>query len=627
MTPRTRASHRRRSAGRSLIVGGLVVCATHVGLAAGSPGMGSPAQLGQGGLQGDPREQGLQRRAQAILETAATSTSMQDLDRWWRREGIPDPHKYVLPAMLAKLVVGNEEPESLWEYWSRLDRERPGIYHFRSLFDVRLFHTFSGSLPEAARARYAEMLTKDPSTWLAGGTENHISQTYYSGLALADGSEFESRPDVRAVQEAWLKGQLDKFLTSGQGEFLSSTYMGYTIGALLNLHDFARTDALRELARAQLDWLATQLALRLSWGTVGGVESRGFDHRTWNSGASAVAWLWWGPEDGADILRSAQGMKRSSWRLALPAALSSYRPPAILRSLARKDQTARHLLPFSLAATHPAYYPLAPTVAAAETFYATHEFTLGTLVWPERDHGRSGTINAQTTMFKLVVRGHGDQENLVVRLGGRYHSSQGTGRSPGTQFLQSDDVVLMVQRLTAEDLLQDVPEESRLVLPTSAAHAGHSSDWSVWDLGRAWLVTRAFGDRVQGPTPLDSNSDLHAQIAEGQSTAWALTVLSKEEFPSPSAITTHLAEVRLDVDLQQGRLRMTHPRRGSLDLRAGDPMAARNLDGQRWNMPDRPLLSAPFLRQENARLTIDDGTDSWTLRATPRGPQWSTSNP
>lgn len=42
------------------------------------------------------------------------------------------------------------------------------------------------------------------------------------------------------------------------------------------------------------------MVLRLSWGIVGGVESRGYDCEIWNSGLIMVVWMWWG--DGIKVL-------------------------------------------------------------------------------------------------------------------------------------------------------------------------------------------------------------------------------------------------------------------------------------------------------------------------------------
>src|SRR3712207_6903118 len=67
-------------------------------------------------------------------------------------------------------------------------------------------------------------------------------------------------------------------------------------------------------------------AVRLSWGTVGGVASRGFDRGTWDgSELGAVAWMWWGdtPETAKRIdHRYAQD--RKSTRLNSSHANISY---------------------------------------------------------------------------------------------------------------------------------------------------------------------------------------------------------------------------------------------------------------------------------------------------------------
>lgn len=221
------------------------------------------------------------------------ASDLEELDAWWRREKIGDPHKYLLPVILSRLSLKEQyDPQQSWQALLRLDKDQPDLYNFRSVYDIRIFFRFRDIMPKEVEASYRSMLDAPRVLeWNEQGTENHMFMQRMSGLAFMDGSGWSnSLPATTATNEAWLRAELNKFLTIGQGEFHSSTYYGYSIGGLLNLYDFASTPQLRELARATLDWYATNMALRLSWGTAGGAESRGFDRGTWDKSAlSTVA--------------------------------------------------------------------------------------------------------------------------------------------------------------------------------------------------------------------------------------------------------------------------------------------------------------------------------------------------
>ncbi|MDY6941233.1 MAG: hypothetical protein SWY16_26700, partial [Cyanobacteriota bacterium] len=454
-----------------------------------------------------------ERRGDAIQETAFAARSLAvreqlasqdlaELDSWWRRENIGDPHKYLLPAILAQLSLdGDDEKERdrIWDYWLQLERERPDLYHFRSLFDTRIFFLFRDELPPEVEAAYRTMLAVPRADeWNEGGTENHISQQFLSGLTLMDGSGFPvAYPHQRATHEAWLRAELNKFLTIGQGEFHSSTYYGYTIGSLLNLYDFAETPHLRQLAGGMLDWLAANTALRQSWGTTGGAESRGFDRGTWETGLSAVAWIWWGDEDPEEITRVAERMPKNAARLALLAGLSGYRPPQQLRSLARKEVP----LPFLAQGSHPVYYGYREGNQFWETFYATEDYTVGTLLDASRSYQVQGTIRAQHATYKLVVRDRdgmeNGQQNAVISLAGTYHSPMATGRSPGDRYLQGRSATILQLILNSQDIAAGVPARSHLVLPQRYGEPQRHGDWYFWQIENTWLCARPWGDSIE----------------------------------------------------------------------------------------------------------------------------------
>ncbi|WP_159788908.1 hypothetical protein [Sodalinema gerasimenkoae] len=573
-------------------------------------------------------ERGVAARGLAVREALADE-DLQELDEWWRARDIYDPHKHLLPPMLAQLSLTPEEEQGpIWDVWLSLEEDKPELYHFRSLYDVRIFFLFQESLPEAVQDAYRSMLQPPRIVqWGQGGTENHLWQQYISGLAMMDGSGFPvANPHFLATHEAWLRAELTKYLTIGQGEFHSSTYYGFSIGALLNLYDFAQTPERRQLARAVLDWFSTQMALRLSWGTAGGAESRGFDRQTWGSGLTALAWIWWGEDDPQEIGRIVGQMGRQGHRLAILAATSGYRPPAQLRSLAQKTIP----LPFQLRASHPSYYSYHQDNQFWETFYVTPDYSLGTLQVPGRNYQVEGTINAQYATYKLVVRDPQGRENAVVSLGGTYHSPLATGQSPGDRYLQEKGASLYQLRLTPEDEAAGVPGRSHLVIPKGYGEPHRIGPWYVWEIEGVWLCAWAWGDEIRLEMPLEEAEEHLALVAQGGHMAWVTEVLASSEYETLAEVEAALAQTRVhDENLQaSGQLIYTSVEGDRLELIADARLRVgiRRINGVEQSLTDNPVLESPYVNQPlwSGRLTVDDPQlGSWELQLKPGQPRWS----
>lgn len=585
-------------------------------------------------------EKNYQKRSLAIREKLAAK-DLDKLDAWWRRESIGDPHKYLLPVILARLSLQNEaagqnyDPQNSWEILLKMDEDKRDIYHFRSYLDARIFFMFRNAMPAAVAKSYRSQL-QSPRVlqWTEGGTENHMFMHRASGLALMDGSGLPvGDPASEATNEAWLRSELNKFLTIGQGEFHSSIYYGYSIGGLLNLYDFASNPELKKLAKGLLDWYATNMALRLSWGTAGSAESRGFDRNTWNSGLTAVAFLWWGDGGEGDALAAVEGMNDKHAWLALPAALSSYRPPASLRAIAHKQIP----LPFEMRASHPAYYSYDKSNRLWEVFYATEDYTLGTLLEPARIYQVKGTIRAQYATYKLVARNLQGGDNAAIGLGGTYHTDLGTGRTPGDQYLQKRGAVIYQSILNQKDLEAGVPARSHLVIPAGYGEPLRYKDWYVWRIENVWLCARPWGEEVvweavENPryhVITDRNLDFSVLAAKGTQTAWVTDVARVAEYPTFESLTAALEEAEVDDRSweRDGRLvyrslggdllEMTYQRNGSI----GDGV----INGEKRVLEKWPVLESPYVRQPlyGGVLEVEvPGLEKWLLRGTLMGPEW-----
>ena len=576
-----------------------------------------------------------QKKGLAIRRKMA-AINLEEKDAWWRKIQLGDPHKYLLPIILARLSLHSEsiyDPQESWDLLLKLDQEKPDLYHFRSAFDVRIFFLFQDMMPEEVKKAYQKQLQYPRVLeWFESGTENHMFMQRSSGLALMNGSGFPvADPATAATNEAWLRSEFNKFLTIGQGEFHSSVYYGYSIAGLLNLYDFSQDPELKKLAKALLDWYATNMALRLSWGTAGGVESRGFDRKTWDSGLTAIASLWWG-ENQIEFIEK---MNDSHARLGLTAALSSYRPPEHLKAIALKQIP----LPFEAFASHPPYYSYSENDQLWETFYVTEDYSLGTLLEPGRVYQVEGTIRAQYATYKLVIRDPNQQQNVVISLGGTYHTPLATGRTPGDQYLQKKGTVIYQSILTPEDLQAGVPAVSRLVLPAGYGAPQRYKNWYIWKIHHVWLCARVWGDSVdwqtlpntKQPVPTDSTLSFEGLTATGNQTAWITEIARVADYPTFAKLTRALDQTQVDDSLwlSQGkidyqsltgeRLTMTYDKNGAI--------ATATINGQKRVLNNSPVIASPYVNAELRQGTLEVNhpqLGNWTLKATLNGPEWTT---
>ena len=560
------------------------------------------------------QEELFQLRSLAIREKLAAQ-DLDKLDAWWRRINLGDPHKYLLPVILSRLSLEEiYSPEQSWQVLLNMDKDIDNLYHFRSIYDVRIFFLFRDILPQEVEASYHTMVEKTRVLqWMEQGTENHMFMQRMSGLALMDGSGWSnSLPAVAATNEAWLRSELNKFFTIGQGEFHSSTYYGYAIGGLLNLYDFAKTPKLKQLAKATLDWYAANMALRLSWGTAGGAESRGFDRGTWDgSELSALAWIWWG-----DDPKTAQIIGNKKAGVALLAALSDYRPPYEFKALARKELP----LPFSLKASHPSYYTYHQDNQFFENFYITPEYSLGTLLIPWRSYQVKGTINAQYATYKLVIRDPKGLSNAVISLGGTFHNLMATGASPGDQYLQEKGAVIYQLRLSKKDELAGVPNDSRLVLPNRYGQPQKYGNWYIWRIENTWLFARPWGEQVNwGEQVSEKHQNYQFLEVTGTNTAWITDVVSTTSYPTLMSLQKALDKTEVD-DLNwesKGKIGYRNIEAQHLEMTYNPNSAIGNarINGKKRMLKKWAVLDSLYLKQElnSGLLEITYPGNRWCL--------------
>jgi hypothetical protein len=189
----------------------LPFCAWSVGKTLDGVFVRSPAPTPTA-LPNTPTERAFQTRSLTLRQQLAAQ-DLPALDRWWRQRNIEDPHKYLLPVLLAQLSLPKEyDRPQLWPRLTQLNRDKPDLYHFRSIFDIRIFFDYRQQLPPELLADYRSMVDSDRArAWMDQGTENHMFMQRASGLALLDGSGFPNAlPATTFTNEAWLRAELSK---------------------------------------------------------------------------------------------------------------------------------------------------------------------------------------------------------------------------------------------------------------------------------------------------------------------------------------------------------------------------------------------------------------------------------
>jgi hypothetical protein len=394
-----------------------------------------PAQLAVADPATFPHEADFRQRAERIIAQLAND----DLGRWRRgyfKGG--DPGKYLPISAWAQLIRDAEDPEPR-RYLN--DKRSPSEhYHFAALNQVRTLGLFDWALTEATKQRTAEYAANYSIYLGAPGTENHKVMSRLPVLALVDvlpgDSEIgkRSRAEAHAITLAWLKDWVRGLYTYGMGEWESTTYHMFCLNSLLNVYDFAEDPEARAWAAAGLEYLTAAVAQKYRDGIASGPSQRGMSTRPFRTYTGQEQWLWY----GARIIP-----ERTGFRFAMHAALSTWRPNAVLSALGTK-QFNGDFLPFEAKNSKPNYWlglgiPPQKNVTQ-ETLWVDKSFTLGSL-WSGWDPF------GQTNRWQLTCIGN----PAIAFTGGQHYSGrnrEGLGRFD--QTLQYRDALIVLSRVPTE---------------------------------------------------------------------------------------------------------------------------------------------------------------------------------
>lgn len=381
---------------------------------------------------------GFERRVALLLNYTADQYSPPSPD-------IGDPEKYYWPVAIARFEKYGLRDSLANSYVQRFAGNSP--FHFTLVGMARILNRYSHS--PAIVERKALILQKvferqdSFNPWTGEGTENHVNMSRTSGYlyaqaAMDDASLFNEAQKNLSMMEDWLRYWSKQVYNGGTGEWNSSTYLFYNLVGWLNLYDYAASEDVRKMARAVLDYYATELALHYSFGAVGGSEMRGGNSST-GSATAYLAWLWFG--NGSDLLPAR--LNGNQFIQCVHAATSSYKPPSGLTRIAKKEDGSSFYR-----ISQPSYLLDKPSFVKA-FLYSTPFSTMGSSI---SAYGGFTGATSQIVPWKLVIKNPGDGTPVEISGNGSYYNGRPLkGRDPFTQVVQHENILIQMTCVPANE--------------------------------------------------------------------------------------------------------------------------------------------------------------------------------
>jgi hypothetical protein len=572
---------------------------------------GAPAAQGGAPALPDarPDPEGFQQRRELMLQTLAgeDSTYFEKIKR------VPDPNKYALPTVLAKM----EEKTDQQGANAYLARHTDELYNFSVVGLTRLLGMYGNRIPAETRGKIEKSISST-ATWTADGTENHKLMWLTSGEALA--SQLPELSFWGGAAE-WRRKQLlepirlyvKRLYEVGEGEWDSSTYVPFGIQSFVNLYDFSTDPHARAVAAAALDWYSTALALKYFHGTLAGAEERGFDDGTFHTDAALAGWLWWGDSTRPATAEDFTGPRAINGRYSIYAALSGYRPHPALDELVRKTS------PLAGHETKP-NYGMERAAQNYGTFVSTKNYFLGSMEIGAR--GLTPWEN-QICPWKLVARGAAENYSFTS-LNPLLDLNE--GRSPYDQVAQYKSTLIQMTSVPADaegaiERLRDevthrpsgddrfegrVVREARFRLPASL-DAVQDHGWFFIEAGQTWVAVHPL---LPGAT-LEAVAGKSAEkyiVSKGSTTGFVVQVADRDSYPTMQAFREAVIRIATPElsDIAKGHLQVNALDGAKLDFtfnRSGTwPALLVNGEAQKPNLSK--VYDTPSVQQEGGRLTV-----------------------
>lgn len=385
--------------------------------------------------QGIDEEKLWQQKSQLVIEHLANNYIVPQSG---------DLGKYVMPALIAYRW---QYPNKNWQLQQRedlkslLDKKPEDFYTNSDAFKApgitRLLYLYpQDKLLDRVQTRYFQYLfpavDRKHSFWSSGGTENFVNMLRTSGYLLAQKAVPLELPQANkklAKKEQWLRNKAKKTYQVGVAEWDSSSYTIFNLIGWLNLYDFAEDPEMKAIAKAVLDYYASTIALKYTYGVYGGAEQRGGSATgSFNSYTDYLGWLWF-----SEYIPTKDSF--FNWpqyiQLVHPAT-SSYRPPQEAISLARKQEPVSGLY-----RNAKSRYDLAK-LEISEVFYIGKTYTLGTALID---------VGEQVINWKLVSYPTENKSALVVTGSNSYLGKKrknGMGKTIFDRYIQHQNILVQM---------------------------------------------------------------------------------------------------------------------------------------------------------------------------------------
>ena len=346
-----------------------------------------------------------------------------------------------------------------------------------------------------------------------GNTENHWLM-YYTGILLAaerwadDPVLINGRPPavMRAEATRWILGTIERTARLGHHEYDSPGYHMEHMAPYLGLFEHARDEHLRHQVEKVLSLLVADMALEYFRGSWAGGHSReGYRQNTWTrvGPIQTLQYIYFGGEDfdpGCHI-----------HGYAIPSAVGTYRPPALLAQMALNRSQA-HVVRKTKAPRSIIRHTERDPAPVRKYTYMSRSFALGSsqiglpgppagpidlvswdLTWHGPKHQAKIGCNhpyvhpGRFSAFlgplpQAARRAIGDQKPYLQRLDRLF------GASPYERMMQHEGTVVVLYRIPPDD---EAPF-ANLYLPRSVEWVARDG-WLLGELEGFYVAVRPIG--------------------------------------------------------------------------------------------------------------------------------------
>ena len=373
-----------------------------------------------------------------------------------------DHPKYLWPVVLAVLDEGPDHPryeqavavmnhgsyEGTWaeERFNKRVKYNREFYHFAGIGMARLLIQYRDLWEDDERRAVLETAVGHGGLRaFTIGTANHRTMSITNSYLVMQEAVREGISGAQQQMnqaEHHLRQFAQRLYENGMPEWDSSTYYAFTLIGFINVYELAEDEKVRHVARAVIDWLTANHALKYTQGVFGGPESRGGSaHRSVDAITDQFGYYWWGD---APIERDDLGGSAAYIGHALP---SDFEPDPVITRIARKAVE----LPIVSYGSRPTTPVANHDNFAKETFYVEPRFSLGAIY--ERRDGWHYAAN-QAVPWKLVVRGREGATTFTGAGMSRTHSYT-AGRDPWTQWAHDRNVLMQMSLLMPDAQQRD----------------------------------------------------------------------------------------------------------------------------------------------------------------------------